>query len=149
MSKKPIAATPPPQTFKANPFAGLHLDLPAPVPPVAPAAPAAPPTAAKGPLSKADRELLHAMGGDAEIGVGRDKKPKVSFHFERKGRGGKAVTVIRGLERLTSEEQMAICDQVKKALGTGAWFEEERLVIQGDQVLRGRAWFDAQGFRVS
>ena len=150
MSKKPSPATPPPQTFKANPFAGLHLNLPpAPAQPAAPKTPA-PAASPHAPLSKADQAPLAAMGGDAEIGVGSAaRKPKLAFQVERKGRGGKTVTIVRGLGRLGTEEQMDLCNDLKKALGTGAWFEEELLVIQGDQLLRSRAWFDGQGFRIA
>ena len=118
MSKKPSPATPPPQTFKANPFAGLHLNLPpAPAQPAAPKTPA-PAASPHAPLSKADQALLAAMGGDAEIGVGSAaRKPKLAFQVERKGRGGKTVTIVRGLGRLGTEEQMDLCNDLKKALG--------------------------------
>jgi translation initiation factor 1 len=55
--------------------------------------------------------------------------------LERKGRGGKEVTVIEGLA-LGSGELEAWLSSLKDALGCGGSLEEQALVLQGDQRAR-------------
>ena len=50
---------------------------------------------------------------------------------ETKGRGGKTVTVIYGLQ-LTPEDRKALTTQLKQACGTGGTSKEETIEIQGD-----------------
>lgn len=66
--------------------------------------------------------------------------------MERAGRGGRTVTVVRGVEG-----GAAVLDDaartLRKALGTGVSVEVDHLVIQGDQRDRLRPWLLAQGVR--
>ncbi len=64
----------------------------------------------------------------------------------RKGRGGRTVTVVRGLDA-TGEQLEAIAKDLKKALGCGASVEEGEVVVQGEQEKRVAAWLEAQGAR--
>lgn len=63
-----------------------------------------------------------------------DKRPaqqKVTVRLERKGRGGKTVTVIDGLQ-MPQKEMEALLKQLKARLGTGGTFKDSSLEIQGD-----------------
>jgi translation initiation factor 1 len=55
----------------------------------------------------------------------------VSIQREKKGRGGKTVTVMRGLQ-LTEEDMKALSKQLKQACGTGGTVKEDVIEIQGD-----------------
>jgi translation initiation factor 1 len=135
--------------FKVNPFSALKVAglASAPVAPP-PAVPPVPPAQAR--LSPADRELLRQMGGEVETDVaGKPRGPKVSFQYERKGHGGKEITLVRGLVGLSLEEQMTLNRLLKKELGVGAWFDEAGLLlVQGDQVARLSKWFANAGYRI-
>lgn len=108
--------------FASNPFAALlgHPDLPAPQP--EPPQPAASPTAID--LSKA----------------------KLHFNIERKGRGGKTVTLVGGLE-LDDAQLSSVAAALKKSLGVGVSIEEGQLVVQGDQRPRMAAALAAFGYK--
>lgn len=134
-----------------NPFVGLKIDLPDPPKPPPPP----PPTEEEkkqSALSKEDLELLKAFGGNVVIGKDAKESAKVrsrgklSFQIQRKGKGGKTVTNVKGLEGLELPEQMELCSQAKSALGIGARFVEGVLELQGDQVQRAQEWFRKQNF---
>ena len=131
-----------------NPFAGLKLDLPKenlPPPP-----PPSPEEQKRQALSAEDQKLLTAFGGET-LAVGSDtptrKGPKISFNLQRKGKGGKTVTLVFGLKDLELEAQMALGTQLQKALGIGARFEDGVLQLQGDQRERARQWLADRGYR--
>ena len=56
---------------------------------------------------------------------------KVTVRLDRKGRGGKSVTVIEGLP-MAEEEREALLKQLKARLGTGGTARDTALEIQGD-----------------
>ena len=62
----------------------------------------------------------------------------------RKGRGGKTVTAIRGIDA-TPDQLEAIARELKKALGVGASVEEGEVLVQGEQEKRVAAWLEAHG----
>lgn len=134
-----------------NPFAGLKLDLPK-EEAVAPPPPPSPEEQKRATLSKEDQKLLEAFGGST-VSIGHDtlpetpRGPRVSFNIQRKGKGGKTVTLVYGLKELELTDQMTLCSQIQKGLGTGARFEDGILQIQGDQRERAREWFAKRGFR--
>lgn len=133
-----------------NPFAGLKLDLPK-EPESPPPPPPSPAEQHKKALSKEDQELLAAFAGAGAFSVGHEAPekphgPRLSFNIQRKGKGGKTVTLVYGLQKLELAEQMTLGTQLQKALGVGAHFEEGVLQIQGDQRERARAWFAKHGF---
>jgi translation initiation factor 1 (eIF-1/SUI1) len=105
-------------------------------------------------MNKADLELLKAFGGD-ELAVGSvdnngapaPRKGRVTFNIQRKGKGGKTVTKVFGLQDLELPEQMELCSAVKNGLGCGARFVEGVLEIQGDQRTRAMAWFADNGYK--
>ena len=57
----------------------------------------------------------------------------VRVRREKKGRGGKTVTTVSGLEG-TEKEVAAIAKKLKKRCGTGGSFKDWVIVIQGDRV---------------
>jgi len=66
-----------------------------------------------------------------------DKKPKsksdpVRVYVERKGRGGKTVTLIKGLS-LAAPQLDDLCKKLKAKCGVGGKREGREIMIQGDQ----------------
>ncbi|HET9752304.1 MAG TPA: translation initiation factor [Myxococcales bacterium] len=66
--------------------------------------------------------------------------------MERKGRGGKEVTVVEQLE-LKPAEREAWLKALKNALGCGGALEGETLVLQGDQRKRLPELLTSRGVR--
>ncbi len=95
-----------------NPFAALSDELPA-ANPSQKDTPGPAPAAARPPYKAA-----------------KPRRPHV--HQERKGRGGKTVTILGGLH-LGEAELQALAQKLKKALGCGASVEGESIVLQGEQ----------------
>ena len=72
--------------------------------------------------------------GDGRVRVSREKQ----------GRGGKTVTVVRGLA-LDAEALAALGKQLRAACGTGGTTKDGVLELQGDHVERVLAWLAQQG----
>ena len=72
--------------------------------------------------------------------------PRVVLRMERKGHGGKTVTVLTGFEA-PPEALKALCKRLKKKLGCGARVVEGDVVLQGDLRDRARAWLLSEGVR--
>jgi uncharacterized repeat protein (TIGR03833 family) len=112
-----------------NPFGalqGIRNDL-APAPPAAAPAPA--PTASAPPEPEA--------GGVNEATWG-----KIVVGAEKKGRAGKTITRVHGL---SPGEVPALTRQIKTALGCGATFEGDDLLLLGSLVQRCVDWLEARG----
>lgn len=107
-----------------NPFAALSGDGKSVPPSVVP--PAADPVLDRG----------------APVGAAGDR---IVVRREKKGRGGKAVTIAEGAG-LAGADLEALAREAAKALGTGARVEEGALVVQGEQTDRLIAWLVARGF---
>ncbi|MEW5746468.1 MAG: translation initiation factor [Nitrospirota bacterium] len=71
---------------------------------------------------------------------------KITVRLERKGRGGKAVSIIEGLS-LSSRDREAFLKQLKAKLGAGGTLKEEAIEIQGDHRDALIAHLDALGYR--
>lgn len=70
---------------------------------------------------------------------------RVVLRVTRKGRAGKTVTLVEGLEGLDLE---AIARQIRAALGVGSSVDDEDvLVVQGDQRDRLARWLEGEGVR--
>jgi translation initiation factor 1 len=61
----------------------------------------------------------------------RPMQQKVTVRLERKGRGGKSVTIIDGLQ-MRQKERETLLKQLKTKLGTGGTVKDASLEIQGD-----------------
>jgi len=66
--------------------------------------------------------------------------------LEKKGRGGKEVTVIEQLE-LPARELDGWCRALKQSLGSGGTVEGDSIVVQGDQRPRVKAFLEGRGVR--
>jgi len=71
------------------------------------------------PSRKAPKETIHAS------------QQGVYVRLERKGRGGKSVTLIEGLQ-ISAKDREALLRQLKARLGTGGSLKNDVLEIQGD-----------------
>jgi translation initiation factor 1 len=69
------------------------------------------------------------------------------LRVEKKGRGGKTVTVVAGLPQNTAFVT-ALAADLKRACGTGGTAAQGAVEIQGDQRDRLRPLLTARGFRV-
>jgi len=61
----------------------------------------------------------------------RPSQQKATVRLDRKGRGGKSVTVIEGLQ-IPQKEREALLKRLKAKLGTGGTVKDTCLEIQGD-----------------
>ena len=66
---------------------------------------------------------------------------KVVVRYTKKGRGGKAVTLVQGIDSGADD----LLAKLKKELGVGARRDDDELVIQGNQVERVARWLESQG----
>lgn len=76
--------------------------------------------------------------------VGPKPPPRAVVRMERKGRGGKEVTVIDKLGLKPSELERW-CRDLKQALGCGGAVDGELIVLQGDLRTRAPAVLTAKG----
>lgn len=74
-------------------------------------------------------------------------RPVAKLRLEKKGRGGKTVTVIDGLPR-NSAFLKDLCQELKRACGTGGSVFETGVEIQGDMRDRVRVVLANKGFVV-
>ena len=143
--------------FEVNPFAQLGELIPKeqlPKPEAPPPKPKPPTAAAPGPvLDREDQELLRAFGNsdqpDLEFRTGKvvARGPQVTVGVQRKGKGGKTVTFVRGLAELAMAERMELVRDIGRGLGSNARFLDDLLEIQGDLRERVAAWLAERGFR--
>jgi predicted translation initiation factor SUI1 len=77
-------------------------------------------------------------------GVNFAKIEKLVLRREKKGRGGKTVTVVSGFN-MQSARLEDLSRTMRKALGCGSTVEEGTIVLQGDITDRTRTWLEKQG----
>jgi translation initiation factor 1 len=92
------------------------------------------------------RQAFHpgACKAQASAPVAGDGTARVQR--ESKGRGGKVVTLVRGLP-LAQEALAALGKQMRTACGTGGTLKEGVLELQGDHADRVVAWLIAEGYK--
>jgi translation initiation factor 1 len=122
-SKKGGWSDAPAQAPLSNPFAALAALRPA-------DAPAAVPAAASATKPAADPKL----------------PARAVVAVERKGRGGKTVTLITHLG-LTTDQLDAWVTEMKRSLGCGGTREDDAIALQGDQRERAIDWLTRKGVR--
>ena len=71
----------------------------------------------------------------------------VRVQRETKGRGGKAVTVVRGLPA-QGADLVKLAQQLKAACGSGGTVKDGEVEVQGDHVAKLMALLQAQGHTV-
>jgi len=67
---------------------------------------------------------------------------RARVRHERKGRGGKTVTLVEGIAALDDAGRKALARALGKALGCGASVEDDAVVLQGDQRERATEWLE-------
>ena len=72
---------------------------------------------------------------------------KVVLRRERKGRGGKTVTLVQGIEDVPSQALDDLKAKIKKSLSVGVSAEPGQLVVQGDQGSRLKPIIEDLGVR--
>ena len=84
----------------------------------------------------------------APVAKARPKRGKVILQYERAGRGGKEVTILKGLWIESQEMRLreALLKELKRALGTGGALEAREIVLQGDRRDTAKAWLLKEGF---
>jgi translation initiation factor 1 len=92
------------------------------------------------PLAKCRCQAIAAAAIPAGDGIVRVSR-------EKQGRGGKTVTLVRGLP-LAAEPLAALGKTLRSACGTGGTARDGLLELQGDQVERVMALLAERGFRV-
>ena len=84
---------------------------------------------------------------DTGVSVARSAVlPGVVIRLDRKGRGGKSMTVVDGL-CLPKDELEVLLKRVKSSLGTGGTCKESALEIQGDHRDALMGMLEAAGYR--
>ena len=88
----------------------------------------------------------------AECVCGRDRPAAsgdgiVRLHRETKGRGGKAVTLVRGLP-LAAAELKALAKTLKQKCGVGGALKDDTIEIQGDQRELLKTELEKRGYTV-
>jgi translation initiation factor 1 len=71
---------------------------------------------------------------------------KLVLRMERKGRGGKTVTVLSQL-RADKDGAEQVARELRRALGCGTRVENSEIVLQGDVRDRARAWLKKHGVK--
>ena len=71
----------------------------------------------------------------------------VRVQRETKGRGGKAVTVVKGV-LVDATALDALGKQLRTACGAGGTVKDRVIEVQGDHLQRVMAWLQAKGFTV-
>ena len=71
----------------------------------------------------------------------------VRVQRETKGRGGKAVTVVRGVP-LDAAALAKLGQELKAACGSGGTVKDGTIEVQGDHVEKVMAWLSQRGLRV-
>jgi translation initiation factor 1 len=70
---------------------------------------------------------------------------RVVVRRERKGRGGKTVTVVQFPDGAEATPLDALAKELRKGLGTAAQREETSVAVQGDIADRVAAWLTGRG----
>ena len=102
-------------------------------------------------------EALQALGDPNAESPEPDQKPEkeakkkslsdpIRVYIERKGRGGKTVTLIKG-SSLATPQLKELCKQLKNKCGVGGKVEGRNIMIQGDQRKKVIQTLIDQGYR--
>jgi translation initiation factor 1 len=133
----------PAPSLRHNPFAALRKDGGGPTSSLENAAPM--PV-----VGHEARSRAGAGAPSASKSSGSPAKPAVhaslAVRREKKGRGGKAVTIAEGAG-LAGRDLDALARELAKSLGAGARVEDGAIVVQGEQVDRLVAQLEQRGFK--
>jgi translation initiation factor 1 len=88
------------------------------------------------------RELVDTVNSEWSLAA----VDRAVVRMERKGHGGKTITVLAGLSA-PPDSLEALCKRLRKHFGCGARIVDEDVVLQGDLRDRLRDWLLAEGVR--
>ena len=97
-------------------------------------------------LGRVDRPTTRADGG-TPVGLPAPNDGVVRLFRERGGRGGKVVTVIRGLPG-GGRALLALAAELRRLCGAGGTVKGGAVEIQGDQRERVAEWLRSLGYTV-
>lgn len=75
------------------------------------------------------------------------RRQTLRIRVERKGRGGKTVSVVEGLQ-LPPDSRAALLKQLKSYCGSGGTVKDNTLELQGDHRQKLAFWLEQQGYIV-
>jgi translation initiation factor 1 len=70
----------------------------------------------------------------------------LELHFEKKGRGGKQVVIIRGF-RGPEKELLELGKRLKQTCGVGGSAKHGEIILQGNVRDKARGFLEKEGFR--
>lgn len=79
---------------------------------------------------------------------GSEPLPTLRLFYEVKGRGGKPVTIISGLESMATDRVNSLASLIKKKLAVGGSCRGGEILVQGDRRVQLRSILADQGFKV-
>lgn len=80
--------------------------------------------------------------------TGSRAKGKANIFYEKKGRGGKEVTIIADID-LPEDELKSLASDMKKQLGTGGSQRGGEILIQGDRRRQVKEFLTRQGYKTN
>lgn len=102
-------------------------------------------------MSKNSRLVYSTDQGRIKEAPAAEKAPEgdgiVRLHRESKGRGGKGVTLVKGLP-LKAEELKTLAKELKQVCGTGGTVKDGVIEIQGEQREKLKPVLEKKGFTV-
>ncbi len=85
------------------------------------------------------------LGGEKEEESSIDFGSRIRVSRDRKNRGGKTVTLVKGLD-LSEDELTELCKKMKNKCGVGGAVKEDEIMIQGDQVKKVIEMLQKEGY---
>ena len=76
-----------------------------------------------------------------------DPQIPIRIHLEKKHRGGKTASIVRGLEDEESELLKSYCKDIKQQCGVGGNAKHGEIIIQGNHRTTIEAYFKALGYK--
>ena len=73
---------------------------------------------------------------------------EVTLFYEKKGRGGKEVTILADFKGIDDEKIKELASRLKQALGAGGSCRDGEILIQGDRRERLATILEKEGFKV-
>jgi len=98
------------------------------------------------PVSRKRGRAEEQKRGKGRVTSPENKTQQIRVRLDRKGRGGKSVTVIEGLLMSRKEKEMLL-KQLKSGLGTGGTVRDTSLEIQGDRCSALMKMLEKMGYK--